>query len=328
MAQSSPSMTPQLPRVDSSPLYDHAVSPAPGSETELVAAAIFEFKMHRRQDELDHERWMRYYQRDRERHERWMRDHERDRERHRLRIETHRENSAGLQQLRRDMANSNSPRFSRRGTPTGTPQYRRSTTAPNLPPVKHPLRRHTAPYQAADRHPGPPDRVHDGRYTPYQQPPPQPMQPTVSDPPPESAHHCHLSTPQTSADSRHSLEDGPSRVTPSVVGVSHRLDHEFTVRGDSAVLPPGSLTNITLMQETEPPTTSNLAVVKADGSMTLPRPLVDVQGNTPMPCSLVADLSVPAPCQAWQPDDPTDPTPDLVGDQLTLEVESGLASLV
>ena len=29
------------------------------------------------------------------------------------------ENSAGLQQLRRDMANS--PRFSRRGTPTGTP---------------------------------------------------------------------------------------------------------------------------------------------------------------------------------------------------------------
>ena len=61
--------------------------------------------------------------------------------------------------------------------------------------------------------------------------------------------------------------------------------------------------------------------------MTLPRPPVDVQGNTPMPCSLVADLSVPAPCQAWQPDDPTDPTPDLVGDQLTLEVESGLASL-
>ena len=92
------------------------------------------------------------------------------------------------------------------------------------------------------------------------------MQPTVSDPPPESAHHCNLSTPQASADSRHSLEDGPSRVTPSVVGVSHGLDHEFTVRGDPTVLPPGSLTNVTLMQEPEP--TCHLAVVKADGNDT------------------------------------------------------------
>ena len=169
------------------------------------------------------------------------------------------------------------------------------------------------------------DRAHDGRYTPYQQPPPQPMQPTVSDPPPESAHSRNQSTPQAPADSRHSLEDGPGRVTPSVVGVSHGLDHEFTVRGDSAVLPPGSLTNITLMQEPEP--TSHLAVIKADGNITLSRPLVDVQGTTPMPCSLVADLSAPVPREARQPDDPTDPTPDLVGDQLTLEVESGLASL-
>ena len=146
------------------------------------------------------------------------------------------------------------------------------------------------------------------------------MQPTVSDPPPESAHHRNLSTPQASADSCHSLEDGPSRVTPSVVGVSHGLDHEFTARGDSAVLPPGSLTNITLMQEPEP--TCHLAVVKAD-NITLPRPLVDVQGTTPMPCSLAADLSAPAPREARQPDDPTDPAPDLVGDQ----VESGSVSL-
>ena len=165
------------------------------------------------------------------------------------------------------------------------------------------------------------DRVHDGRYSPYQQPPPQPMQPTVNDPPPESAHSRNQSTPQASADSRHSLEDGPSRVTPSVVGVSHGLDHEFTVRGDSAVLPPGPLTNITLMQEPEP--TSHLAVIKADGNITLSRPLVDVQSTTPMPCSLVADLSAPVPREARWPDDPTDPAPDLVGDQ----VESGLASL-
>ena len=118
---------------------------------------------------------------------------------------------------------------------------------------------------------------------------------------------------------------GPGQVVLSVVGVSHGLDHEFTVRGDSAVLPPGSLTNVTLMQEPEP--TSHLAVVKADGNITLSRPLADVQGTTPMPCSLVADLSAPVPREARQPDDPTDPTPDLVGEQLTLEVESGLASL-
>ena len=513
MAQSSPSMTSHVPRVDSPPLYDHAVSPAPGSE---MMAAVFEFirsqerdrkldqerwvrdrerherwmRDHERERELDHERWMRDHERERELdHERWMRDRERDRERHRLRIETHRENSAGLQQLRRDMANN--PRFSRRGTPTGTPVPAvddRPKPAPRKTPTKV---CHTAPYQAADRHPGsaeptppphhvpvhaessrartstvdspaphsttrsgeydrerqelrkrqderdrerrerdlewerdrerdrerdlerdrerdlerdrerrerdrlfsagierllraiansptyshryrptinpaadtragddppkpdprhephtipirydpPPahdecpepvhayslDRVHDGRYSPYQQPPPQPMQPTVNDPPPESAHSRNQSTPQASADSRHSLEDGPSRVTPSVVGVSHGLDHEFTVRGDSAVLPPGPLTNITLMQEPEPP--SHLAVVKADGNITLPRPLADVQGTTPMPWSLVADLSAPVPREARQPDDPTDPTTDLVGDQLTLEVESGLASL-
>ena len=114
---------------------------------------------------------------------------------------------------------------------------------------------------------------------------------------------------------------GPGQVVLSVVGVSHGLNHEFTVRGDSAVLPPGPLTNITLMQEPEP--TSHLAVIKADGNITLSRPLVDVQGTTPMPCSLVADLSAPVPREARWPDDPTDPAPDLVGDQ----VESGLASL-
>ena len=291
--------------------------------------------------ELDRKRQEQQHERDRER------DHERDR----LLIEIRRENSAGLQQLRRDMANS--PRFSRLGTPTGTP-VPAADDSPKHAPVKHPLRRilPSPPYQAADRHqvpvhtessrartstvdppdphtavrrgladcfrplgppPHPPhevapprstpppvaritthptsqcrppkpdpspvtntyqfhfqslaaafhtalaqaqhtaagrpaaasectpaprhephtvpirydpppahdecpepvhayslDRAHDGRYSPYQQPPPQPMQPTVSDPPPESAHHCNLSTPQASADSRHSLEDGPS----------------------------------------------------------------------------------------------------------------------
>ena len=63
------------------------------------------------------------------------------------------------------------------------------------------------------------------------------------------------------------------------------------------------------MQEPEP--TSHLAVVKADGNITLPRPLAHVQGT---PCSLVADLSAPVPREAWQPYDPTDPAPDLVGD--------------
>ena len=187
MAQSSPSMTPQLPRVDSSPLYDHAVSPAPGSETELVAAAIFEFKMHRRQDELDHERWMRYYQRDRERHERWMRDHERDRERHRLRIETHRENSAGLQQLRRDMANSNSPRFSRRGTPTGTPVLAvdvRPKPAPRKTPTKA---CHTAPYQAADRHPGSAETTPPPNHVPVHAESSRARTSTVDSPAPHSA---------------------------------------------------------------------------------------------------------------------------------------------
>ena len=122
-----------------------------------------------RKRKLDHERWMRDHERDREledkrekarareraedleRHERWMRDHERDRERHRLRIETHRENSAGLQQLRRD---SNNPRLSHRGTPTGTPVPAvddRPKPAPRKTPTKV---CHTVPYQAADRHPG------------------------------------------------------------------------------------------------------------------------------------------------------------------------------
>ena len=163
MAQSSPSMTSQLPRVDSPPLYDHAVSPAPGSE---MMAAVFEMlrsqerdrerherwmRDHERERELDHERWMRERERQLD-HERWMRDRERDRERHHLRIETHRENSAGLQQLRRDMANN--PRFSRRGTPTGTPVPAvddRPKPAPRKTPTKADP---TAPYQAAARHPG------------------------------------------------------------------------------------------------------------------------------------------------------------------------------
>ena len=75
-------------------------------------------------------------------------DRERAAEHDRLLIE----NSAGLQQLRRDMANS--PRFSRRGTPTGTPVPAvddRPKPAPRKTPTKV---YHTVPYQAADRHPG------------------------------------------------------------------------------------------------------------------------------------------------------------------------------
>ena len=275
---------------------------------------------------------------DRERQERRKR-RERDLERDREHRECDRLFSAGIERLRRAIANSNSPTYSHRTyRPTINPAA--DTRAGDDPPKPDPSpvintdprhEPHTIPIRydpppAHDECPEPVhayslDRVHDGRYSPYQQPPPQPMQPTVSDPPPASAHSGNQSTPRASADSRHSLEDGPSRVTPSVVGVSHGLDHEFTVRGDSAVLPPGSLTNVTLMQE--PESTSHLAVVKADGNITLPRPLADVQGTTPMPCSLVADLSAPVPRETRQPDDPTDPAPDLVGDR----VESGLASL-
>ena len=274
--------------------------------------------------ERDLERWMRdcecAAERDRERDQ--ERDRERDRERRERDLERDRLFSAGIERLRlvwNRFGGDDPPR------PDPSPVM---NTDPRHEPHTIPIRYDPPP--AHDECPEPVhayslDRVHDGRYSPYQQPPPQPMQPTVNDPPPESAHSGNQSTPQASADSRHSLEDGPSRVTPSVVGVSHGLDHEFTVRGDSAVLPPGPLTNITLMQEPEP--TSHLAVVKADGNITLPRPLEDVQGTTPMPCSLVADLSAPVPREARQPDDPTDPTTDLVGDQLTLEVESGLASL-
>ena len=317
-------------------------SPAPHSTTRSGEYDRERQELRKRQDERDRERreraleWERDRERDRER------DLERDRERRERDLERDRLFSAGIEQLRRAIANSNSPTYSHRYRPTINPAA--DTRAGDDPPKPDPSpvmntdprhEPHTIPIRydpppAHDECPEPVhayslDRVHDSRYSPYQQPPPHPMQPTVSDPPPESAHSRNQSTPQASADSRHSLEDGPSRVTPSVVGVSHGLDHEFTVRGDSAVLPPGPLTNITLMQEPEP--TSHLAVVKADGNITLPRPLADVQGTTPMPCSLVADLSAPVPREARQPDDPTDPTPDLVGDQLTLEVESGLASL-
>ena len=299
-------------------------SPAPHSATRSGEYDRERQERRKRQDERDLER-------DRERRER---DLERDRERR----ERDRLFSAGIERLRRAIANSNSPTYAHRYRPTINPAA--DTRAGDDPPKPDPSpvmntdprhEPHTIPirYDPPPAHDECPesvhayslDRVHDGRYSPYQQPPPQPMQPTVNDPPPESAHSGKQSTPQASADSRHSLEDGPSRVTPSVVGVSHGLDHEFTVRGDSAVLPPGPLTNITLMQEPEP--TSHLAVVKADGNITLPRPLADVQGTTPMPCSLVADLSAPVPREARQPDDPTDPAPDLVGDR----VESGLASL-
>ena len=74
-------------------------------------------------------------------------------------------------------------------------------------------------------------RVHDGRYSPYQQPPPhpptQPMQPTVNDPPPESTHHRNQSAPQASADPRDFLEDGPSisyDVLPATSLMRTRMD--------------------------------------------------------------------------------------------------------
>ena len=322
-------------------------SPAPHSATRSGEYDRERQERRKRQDERDRERRERDLERDRERdRERRERDLERDRERREHDLERDRERrerdrlfSAGIEQLRRAIANSNSPTYSHHTyRPTINPAA--DTRAGDDPPKPDPSpvmntdprhEPHTIPIRydpppAHDECPEPVhayslDRVHDGRHSPYQQPPPQPMQPTVNDPPPESAHSGNQSTPQASADSRHSLEDGPIRVTPSVVGVSHGLDHEFTVRGDSAVLPPGSLTNVTLMQEPEP--TSHLAVVKADGNITLSRPLVDVQGTTPMPCSLVADLSAPVPREARQPDDPTDPAPDLVCDR----VESGLASL-
>ena len=74
-------------------------------------------------------------------------------------------------------------------------------------------------------------RVHDGRYSPYQQPPPhppnQPMQPTVNDPPPESTHHRNQSAPQALADPRDFLEDGPSisyDVLPATSLMRTRMD--------------------------------------------------------------------------------------------------------
>ena len=307
-------------------------SPAPHSTTRSGEYDRERQELRKRQDERDRERRERDLEWERDRERDLERDRERDLERDRERRERDRLFSAGIERLLRAIANS--PTYSHRYRPTINPAA--DTRAGDDPPKPDPRHEpHTIPIRydpppAHDECPEPVhayslDSVHDGCHSPYQQPPPHPMQPTVSDPPPESAHSRNQSTPQASADSRHSLEDGPSRVTPSVVGVSHGLDHEFTVRGDSAVLPPGPLTNITLMQE--PERTSHLAVVKADGNITLPRPLADVQGTTPMPCSLVADLSAPVPREARQPDDPTDPTPDLVGEQLTLEVESGLASL-
>ena len=57
--------------------------------------------------------------------------------------------------------------------------------------------------------------------------PMQPMQPTVNDPPPESTHHRNQSAPQTSADPRDFLEDGPSisyDVLPATSLMRTRMD--------------------------------------------------------------------------------------------------------
>ena len=168
------------PRTSSPPLRGHAVSPAPGSE---MMAAVFE--MFRQQQEQQQEMLRRQHEHncdredkrekarareraeDRERqeqqremlrcqheHDREQRDHDRQLDRERA-VEHDRllsETSTGLQQLRRDMANS--PRFSHRGTPTGTPVPAvddRPKPAPHKTPTKVDP---TAPYQAADRHPG------------------------------------------------------------------------------------------------------------------------------------------------------------------------------
>ena len=76
---------------------------------------------------------------------------ERERERDRLLMEAQHETNAGIERLSRNIANS--PRLSRRGTPTGTPvpAVDRPKPAPRKTPTKA---YHTAPYQAADRHPG------------------------------------------------------------------------------------------------------------------------------------------------------------------------------
>ena len=103
------------PRTSSPPLRGHAVSPAPGPE---CTAAVME--MLRQQQEM------------------FRQQQEHENERYRLLIEIQRENSAGLKQLRRDMANS--PRFSRRGTPTSTP-VPAADDSPKAAPVRHPLRR-------------------------------------------------------------------------------------------------------------------------------------------------------------------------------------------
>ena len=93
-----------------------------------------------RAEDLERQEQQREMLRRQHEHDREQRDHDRqlDRERAAERDRLLSETSTGLQQLRRDMANS--PRFSRRGTPTGTP-VPAADDSPKPAPVKHPLRR-------------------------------------------------------------------------------------------------------------------------------------------------------------------------------------------
>ena len=158
--RSAAAVTP--PRTSSPPLRGHAASPAPGSE---MMAAVFEMlrsqerdrkldrKRQEQQQELDRKRQEQQQELDREREDKRERRKERDREqrdharqldseraaeRDRLLMEAQHETNAGIERLSRNIANS--PRLSRRGTPTGTP-VPAADDSPKPAPVKHPLRR-------------------------------------------------------------------------------------------------------------------------------------------------------------------------------------------
>ena len=145
-------------------------------------------KRQEQQQELDRKRQEQQQELDRKRQEQ---QHERDRERDRLLIEIRRENSAGLQQLRGDMANS--PRFSRRGTPTGTP-VPAADDSPKHAPVKHPLRRilPSPPYQVADRHPGSAETTQPPHHVPVHTESSRTRTSTVDPPAPYTATRCGL----------------------------------------------------------------------------------------------------------------------------------------
>ena len=196
-----PTATP--PCTSSPHLCGHAVSPAPDPGFAAAVMEMLRQQQERDREQREHDREQRGHDRElgedkretaraRERAEdlehkerdREQRDHARqldseraaelDRERQldreragehdRLVIEAQPETGARLEQLHRDMANS--PRFSRRGTPTGTPVPAvddRPKPAPHKTPTKA---CHTVPYQEADRHPGSAETTPSPRHVP------------------------------------------------------------------------------------------------------------------------------------------------------------------